>query len=117
MLAALQAGVAAGGEAGPVHSAALLVVADVPWPIVNLRVDWVDEDPMGALERLWQAYRPQLQDYLDRALRRSSDPRWAHSSGCGRPIARNCRITSTARSIRTSHPAMEYRGMTDEQQS
>ncbi|SEI22316.1 Uncharacterized conserved protein, Ntn-hydrolase superfamily [Pseudomonas asplenii] len=68
LLAALQAGVAAGGEAGPVHSAALLVVADVPWPIVNLRVDWVDEDPMGALERLWQAYRPQLQDYLDRAL-------------------------------------------------
>ena len=68
LLAAMQAGQAQGGEAGPVHSAALLVVDDVLWPIVNLRVDWADEDPIGQLQKLWDAYRPQLQDYIDRAL-------------------------------------------------
>lgn len=68
LLAALQAGVAAGGEAGPVHSAALVVVGTLSWPIVDLRVDWADEDPIGALGALWQAYQPQMQAYLDRAL-------------------------------------------------
>lgn len=68
LLAAMQAGQRAGGEAGPVHSAALLVVSDLSWPVVNLRVDWAEQDPIGELETLWQAYRPQLQDYIDRAL-------------------------------------------------
>ncbi|WP_095185530.1 DUF1028 domain-containing protein [Pseudomonas sp. Irchel 3H9] len=68
LLAAMHTAVAEGGEAGPVHSAALLVVDDVLWPIVNLRVDWADKDPIGTLDKLWQAYRPQLQDYIDRAL-------------------------------------------------
>lgn len=71
LLAAMHAGQAEGGEAGPVHSAALVVVDDLPWPIVNLRVDWADTDPIGGLDQLWQAYRPQLQDYLDRADRKS----------------------------------------------
>jgi uncharacterized Ntn-hydrolase superfamily protein len=77
LLAAMQAGVAGGGEAGPVHSAALVVVDALPWPIVNLRVDWADEDPIGALDRLWQAYRPQLQDYIDRALNPQIAPGYA----------------------------------------
>ncbi len=77
LLAAMHAGQAQGGEAGPVHSAALLVVDDVLWPIVNLRVDWADADPIGALDRLWQAYRPQLQDYIDRALNPHIAPGYA----------------------------------------
>ncbi|SDV51555.1 DUF1028 domain-containing protein [Chitinasiproducens palmae] len=77
LLAAMRAGLAAGGEAGPVHSAALQVVGDLVWPIVDLRVDWADDDPLGELERLWQAYRPQMQDYLTRAL----DPTAAPSYG------------------------------------
>ncbi|KTC62822.1 fimbrial assembly protein FimA [Pseudomonas fluorescens ABAC62] len=68
LLAAMHAALAEGGEAGPVHSAALVVVDDVSWPIVNLRVDWADAEPIDALDQLWQAYRPQLQDYIDRAL-------------------------------------------------
>jgi len=68
LLAAMHAALAAGGEAGPVHSAALKVVGDVTWPIVDLRVDWADVDPIGQLTGLWQAYRPQMQDYLVRAL-------------------------------------------------
>ncbi|NBF04081.1 DUF1028 domain-containing protein [Pseudomonas sp. Fl5BN2] len=77
LLAAMQAAMAAGGEAGPVHSAALMVVDDLTWPIVDLRVDWVDEDPIDQLAGLWQAYRPQMQDYLTRAL----DPTAAPSYG------------------------------------
>ena len=74
LLAAMHAAVGEGGEAGPVHSAALVVVGDLTWPIVNLRVDWADENPMGELDKLWQAYRPQMQDYIDRALNPSKAP-------------------------------------------
>ncbi|MEI2418241.1 DUF1028 domain-containing protein [Orrella sp. JC864] len=68
LMAAMHAATAAGGEAGPVHSAALKVAGEVAWPIVDLRVDWADQDPIGQLDALWQAYRPQMQDYLARAL-------------------------------------------------
>ncbi len=68
LLAAMHAAMAAGGEAGPVHSAALKIVGEVAWPIVDLRVDWAEHDPIGQLDGLWQAYRPQMQDYLNRAL-------------------------------------------------
>lgn len=77
LLAAMQAALAAGGEAGPVHSAAMVVVGELTWPIVDLRVDWADEDPIGQLAQLWQAYRPQMQDYITRAL----DPTKAPSYG------------------------------------
>jgi uncharacterized Ntn-hydrolase superfamily protein len=77
LIAAMQAALAAGGEAGPVHSAALKVVGDVSWPIIDLRVDWADQDPVGALARLWADYSPQMQDYLTRAL----DPTQAPSYG------------------------------------
>ncbi|WP_438284600.1 DUF1028 domain-containing protein [Pseudomonas alabamensis] len=76
LLAALHAAMATGGEAGPVHSAALQVVGDLVWPIVDLRVDWADEDPIGQLDTLWQAYRPQMQDYLTRALDPTAAPRY-----------------------------------------
>ncbi|MBD1550328.1 DUF1028 domain-containing protein [Pseudomonas typographi] len=77
LLAGMQAAVAAGGEAGPVHSAALVVVGELTWPIIDLRVDWADEDPVGKLAQLWAAYRPQMQDYIVRAL----DPTQAPSYG------------------------------------
>ncbi|AZC37805.1 DUF1028 domain-containing protein [Pseudomonas chlororaphis] len=68
LLSALQAGQDAGGEAGAVHSAALSVVGELVWPIVDLRVDWAEANPIGELQNLWSAYEPQLQDYLTRAL-------------------------------------------------
>jgi uncharacterized Ntn-hydrolase superfamily protein len=74
LLAAMHAAMAAGGEVGPVHSAALKVVGDLIWPIVDLRVDWADEDPIGQLGALWQAYRPQMQDYVARALNPTAAP-------------------------------------------
>jgi uncharacterized Ntn-hydrolase superfamily protein len=77
LIAAMQAALAAGGEAGPVHSAALKVVGDVSWPIIDLRVDWAEQDPVGVLAGLWTDYKPQMQDYLTRAL----DPTKAPSYG------------------------------------
>ncbi len=68
LLASLRAGLDAGGEAGPVHSAGLLVVREVSWPVADLRVDWHEHDPILALEQLWAVYAPQLDDYVMRAL-------------------------------------------------
>jgi uncharacterized Ntn-hydrolase superfamily protein len=67
LMSVLRAAVTAGGEAGPVHSAGLLMCGEVDWPIADLRVDWHD-NPVGELERVWAVYKPQLEDYITRAL-------------------------------------------------
>ena len=77
LLAALRAGAAAGGEAGPVHSAGLLVVREVAWPIIDLRVDWSDADPIAELDGIWQRYAPQVEDYVRRALTPQDAPGFA----------------------------------------
>jgi len=74
LLRGLEAGVAAGGEAGPVHSAGLLVVDQVPWPVASLRVDWAEHDPVGELSKVWKIYEPQLADYVRRAIDPASAP-------------------------------------------
>jgi uncharacterized Ntn-hydrolase superfamily protein len=73
LVAALASGLAAGGEAGPVHSAGLLIVDDVPWPVTDLRVDWSD-DPVGDLSSLWRLWRPQAAAYRQRALDPAASP-------------------------------------------
>ncbi len=77
LLAGMRAGLAAGGEAGPIHSAGLLIVRDQCWPIVDLRVDWAEADPLDALDALWGLYAPQLEAYVQRAI----DPGRAPSFG------------------------------------
>ncbi len=77
LIAAMRAGVAAGGEAGPVHSAGLRLVDKVSWPVADLRCDWTDDCPIEALASLWDIYKPQLAAYVQRAL----DPRAAPSYG------------------------------------
>jgi uncharacterized Ntn-hydrolase superfamily protein len=74
LIAALRAGLAAGGEAGPVHSAGLVLVRDVAWPVADLRIDWHEHDPIGELAALWQRYKPQMEDYVARALDPSKAP-------------------------------------------
>jgi uncharacterized Ntn-hydrolase superfamily protein len=74
LLRSLEAGVAAGGEEGPVHSAALVVHDEQPFALVDLRCDWDDDDPIVKLRRLWTDYEPQMQAYLDRALNPSAAP-------------------------------------------
>ena len=77
LMAALKAGLTAGGEAGPVHSAGLMIVDQVSWPVADLRCDWSDACPIENLATAWDVYKPQLDDYVRRAL----DPRLAPSYG------------------------------------
>jgi uncharacterized Ntn-hydrolase superfamily protein len=77
LLRALEAGYESGGEEGPVHSAALIVYHAQAFPLVSLRVDWDDENPIRVLRRLWEDYKPQMGAYLQRAI----DPTQAPSYG------------------------------------
>lgn len=74
LLTGLEAGLSAGGEEGVVHSAALLVVHEQPFPLVDLRVDWDEESPVSVLRNLWNDYRPQMKDYLTRAVNPEAAP-------------------------------------------
>ena len=74
LLDAMDAGLKAGGEAGPVHSSGLLVTGENSWPLINLRVDWTDNNPLAELRDLWNQYAPQMDDYISRALNPSSAP-------------------------------------------
>ncbi len=77
LMRSLEAGLVAGGEEGPVHSAALVVHHQQSFPLVNLRVDWHDDDPVGYLRKLWTDYEPEMAAYLQRAV----DPTKAPSYG------------------------------------
>lgn len=77
LIAAMRAGLAAGGEAGPVHSAGLMLVDKLSWPVADLRCDWTEDCPIEATAALWGLYKPQLEAYVQRAL----DPRAAPSYG------------------------------------
>lgn len=73
LLVALEDGLAAGGEAGPVHSAGLSVVRGVPWLETDLRVDW-SETPLGDLRELLDLWLPQRDDYVTRGLNPAAAP-------------------------------------------
>lgn len=67
LMQALEAGLAAGGELKAVHSAALLVVHEQDFPLVDLRVDSADQ-PIAALRALWTEYIPWVDEFIVRAL-------------------------------------------------
>jgi uncharacterized Ntn-hydrolase superfamily protein len=73
---AMLAGLAAGGEAGPIRSCGMLLVDAVAWPVADLRVDWHDT-PLDELARIWAVWQPQQAAYVARAL----DPTGAPSYG------------------------------------
>ncbi|MCB2120902.1 MAG: DUF1028 domain-containing protein [Rhodobacteraceae bacterium] len=77
LIAALRAGLAAGGEAGPVHSAGMKIVDRLSWPLADLRCDWTEACPVEAVAHAWDVYKPQMAAYVQRAL----DPRAAPSYG------------------------------------
>lgn len=57
ILDAIKAGLEAGGEAGLIRSAALLLVDKTPWPPADLRVDWTadnEPNPIETLQKLWE---------------------------------------------------------------
>jgi uncharacterized Ntn-hydrolase superfamily protein len=51
-----------------------VLVHEVPWHVADLRVDWAEDDPISELVALWEIYRPQLDDYVQRALDPSQAP-------------------------------------------
>ena len=67
LMRALEDGLAAGGEQGPVRSAHLVVVDTESFPLVDLRVDW-HEQPVAELRALWNRYAPNMGTYMLRAL-------------------------------------------------
>jgi uncharacterized Ntn-hydrolase superfamily protein len=76
LMQALRAGLDRGGEAGPLRSAGLLIVREMSWPIVDLRVDWSEDDPVATLAVIWRLYSPQIDDYVQRAVDPTRAPRF-----------------------------------------
>jgi uncharacterized Ntn-hydrolase superfamily protein len=68
IIVTMRAGLKAGGEAGPVHSAGMKLVRDVAWPVADLRCDWSERCPIEELSKLWDIYKPQLDTYVTRAI-------------------------------------------------
>ena len=63
----LEAGEAAGGELKQVKSAALLVVHEHPFPLVDLRIEF-DRNPLAELRFLWEVYHPKIDYYVQRVI-------------------------------------------------
>jgi uncharacterized Ntn-hydrolase superfamily protein len=74
LIVTMRAALAAGGEAGPVRSAGMKLVDRVSWPVADLRVDWSEACPIETLAGLWEIYKPQLADYVTRALNPTAAP-------------------------------------------
>lgn len=74
LIAAMRAGLAAGGEAGPIHSAGMQICDKVAWPVADLRCDWSEDCPIEAVATAWDVYKPQLEAYVQRALNPSVAP-------------------------------------------
>ena len=67
LLIGLEAGENAGGEFKQIKSAALLVVHEESFPLLDLRVEF-DRNPLAELRFLWEVYRPQTKLYVQRAV-------------------------------------------------
>jgi uncharacterized Ntn-hydrolase superfamily protein len=67
LIAALEKGLAAGGEAYPLRSAALKVAQPgIPFTPIDLRVDCA-ETPIAALRQIWTLWAPMVEAYVARA--------------------------------------------------
>ncbi len=83
LLIAMRAGRDAGGEAGPVHSAGLMLVRDVPWPVADL-ARRLDRGPARSMRS----------PISGRSMPRSSTPTSSAPSIRARPRATACRATN-----------------------
>ena len=63
----LEAGLDAGGELKQIKSAALLVVHEQEFPLVDLRVEF-DRAPLMELRFLWEAYMPQMEKFVTQVV-------------------------------------------------
>ena len=69
----LEAGLDAGGELKQIKSAALLVVHEHEFPLVDLRVEF-DRAPLMELRFLWEAYMPQMEKFVTQVIDPDSLP-------------------------------------------
>lgn len=77
LIAALEAGLAAGGEPWPLRSAALRIARpDIPFPTVDLRVD-LDDAPLARMRHLWVNFAPLEPGYLARTMDPDNAPQAA----------------------------------------
>jgi uncharacterized Ntn-hydrolase superfamily protein len=67
LIAALEAGEAAGSEFKPLVSAGLMIAHREAFPYVDLRID-SDADPIKTLGRLWHEYEPMADLFVARAV-------------------------------------------------
>ncbi len=74
LIIAMRAGLVAGGEAGPIHSAGLQLADQESWPLADLRCDWTEDCPIDAIAKAWKIYKPQMADYVGRALNPAGAP-------------------------------------------
>ena len=56
------------------HIEELEIVREVSWPVADLRIDWTEACPIVELAALWALYKPQLEDYVARALMPTAAP-------------------------------------------
>ena len=73
LVAALEAGLEAGGELMPVRSAAVLIVADDDFAWMDLRID-KSEEPVAELRELVLAYAPAASEFRRRVLEPETVP-------------------------------------------
>jgi len=83
LLMALEAGLTAGGEAYPLRSAAMKVARpSVPFTPIDLRIDF-SETPIADLRRMWTAWEPMVEGYIQRCLDPENSPAAALIEGHG----------------------------------
>jgi len=73
LVRALEAGFAAGSELRQIKSAALLVVHEQEFPLVDLRVEF-DRAPLPELRFLWETYQPQMERFVTQVIDPDSLP-------------------------------------------
>ena len=76
LIDAMRAALDLGGEAGALHSAGLLLVGEQEWPMADLRCDWTEDCPIEAVAAAWHIYKPQMDDYIVRALDPARAPQY-----------------------------------------
>lgn len=67
LLAAVDAGLAAGGETKTIGAASLTIADKEAWPLVDLRIDWLD-NPLTELRRLWTFFKPYQRVFVDQVI-------------------------------------------------
>jgi len=73
LIQGLEAGFAAGSELKQIKSAAVLVVHEQSFPLVDLRVEF-DRSPLTELRFLWETYQPQMDRFVTQVIDPDSLP-------------------------------------------